>query len=270
MTGIRKNVLPVVLALLLVLGVSKAEARSLDQIISAGVIRVGVNPALPPLAVFNEKNEIVGFEPEFGAAIAEKLGVKLEIVRVGAPDRIPFVAADKVDFVMGAMARNSERAKTIDFTAPVHTEIFGVLTTQGKPYKNYKDLDRSNITLAQVRGTTPVPFVEKNLPKAKLLLLDNHPDAIRAVAQGRADAIIDVLDFMKDFIDAHKTTKWRILETPITVYYCCLGVSKANYTLRDWLDIAIFELHNEGKIDDMWKKWFKQPMLYKVKWSEWF
>lgn len=270
MTGIGRNVLLVVLALLLVLGISKAEARSLDQIISAGVIRVGVNPAFPPLGLFNDKNEIVGFDPDFGAAIAEMLGVKLEIVRLGSPDRIPFVAADKVDFVMCAMTRTPERAKTIDFTVPVHTEVLGVLTTQGKPYKTYKDLDRSNVTLAEVRGTTPVPFIEKNLPKAKMLLLDNHPDIIRAVAQGRADAIVEVLDFLKDLMDTHKTTKWRILETPITVYYCCLGVSKANYSLKEWLNLAIFELHRDGKIDAMWEKWFKQPMLRKVKWSDWF
>jgi polar amino acid transport system substrate-binding protein len=265
-----KKVWAFLLAIILVGGVTGVQARSLDQVISAGVIRVGINPAMPPLGIFNEKNEIVGFDPDFAAEIAKKLGVKLEIVKVGSPDRIPFVATDKIDFVMGAMTRTSERAKTIDFTMPVHTEILGVLTTQGKPYKNWKDMNRSDVNFVQVRGTTAISFIEKNLPKAKVMLLDNYPDAVRALAQGRADAMIEVLDFMKKHMDTHKQTKWRILETPISVYYCCLGVSKGNQSLKDWLNVAIFELFRDGVTDEIWEKWFQGPMLHKVKWSDWF
>ena len=115
------------------------------------------------------------------------LGVKLEIVQVGSPDRIPFVQTGKIDFVMGAMTRTPERAKVIDFTLPVHTEVMGVLTIEGKPYKHWKDLDNENVTLVQVRGTTPIKFIEDNLKKAKVTQLDNYPDAVRALAQGRGD-----------------------------------------------------------------------------------
>ena len=106
-----------------------AQAKSLDDILKAGEIRVGINPTLPPLGVFNDKNEIDGFDKDVAQAIADALGVKLKIVKVGSPDRIPFVASDKIDFVMGAMTRNPKRAQIIDFTLPVHTEVFGVLTT---------------------------------------------------------------------------------------------------------------------------------------------
>jgi polar amino acid transport system substrate-binding protein len=258
------------LVLVLALGLSMAQARSLDQIITAGEIRVGVNVTFPPLGFFDEKNEMVGFDAEFADAVAKKLGVKLQIVQVGSPDRIPFVTADKIDFVMGAMTRTADRAKVIDFTVPVHTEILGVLTTEKKLYKDYKDFNRSDITLVQVRGTTPVPFIEKNLPKAKVLLLDNYPDVVRAIAQGRGDALIDVIEFVLKHTEIHKQTKWRIVETPVTVYYCCLGVGKGNDTLRNWLNVAIFEFHRDGTIEEIWKKYFGRPMIHKVKWSDWF
>jgi len=265
-----KKVIGLVLVVLLLAGVSWVEAKSLDQIISAGEIRVGINPQMPPLGMFNDKNEIVGFDQEFAGVVAKKLGVKLQIVQVGSPDRIPFVAADKIDFVMGAMTRTSERVKTIDFTVPVHTEILGVLTTQGKPFKTYKDLDKSSVTLVEVRGTTPIQFIEKNIPHPKVLLLDNYPDVIRAIAQGRGDAMIDVLDFVTKHMETHKQTKWKILETPISVYYCCLGVSKGNSSLRDYLNAAIYELHSDGTIEALWEKYFGRPMIHKVKVSDWF
>ncbi len=248
---------------------SGASARTLDEVIKSGTIKVGVNPTFPPLGKFDEKNEIVGFDVDFATEIAKMLGVKLEIVQVGSPDRIPFVTAGKIDFVMGAMTRNPERAKVIDFTVPVHTEVFGVLTTEGKPFKTWKDLDKPEVTLIQVRGSTPVKFIEDNLKNAKVTLLDNYPDAIRALAQGRGDAIIDVVDFLGEHMNKHKVS-WKVLDAPVDIYYCSLGVAKNSTGLKDWLNVAIFELHRRGKIDEMWKKWFGIDMLKPTQFTPYF
>jgi polar amino acid transport system substrate-binding protein len=252
--------------------VTGAHARSFEDILKAGEIRVGVNPTLPPLALINDKNELDGFDVEIAGLIAKKLGVKLVLERVGSPDRIPFVVADKIDFVMGAMTRTAERAKVIDFTVPVHTEEFGVLTTEKKSLKKLDDLNTDKVTMIQVRGTTPVPYIEKHLPKAKMLLLDNYPDVIKALADGRGDAMLDVVDFVGKYMNQYKTVKWRVLSTgnPGDVYYCALGVSKGNYALREWLNVALYDLHRDGSIEQAWIKWFGRPMLHKVRWSDWF
>lgn len=245
-------------------------ARTLDEILSSGKLIVGVNPTLPPLGKFNEKNEIVGFDVDLSMKLAEMLGVELEVVKVGSPDRIPFVASGKIDYVMGAMTRNPKRAKIIDFTVPAHTEVFGVLTTESKPYKTYKDLDDANVKLVQVRGTTPLKFIKENVSKAQVLLLDNYPDAVRALAQGRGDAMIDVVDFVGEHMNKHKNTQWRVVKAPVNVYFCSLGVAKGNYSLRDWLNVALFDLHRTGFIDATWKKWFGIEMLYSASPSPFF
>ena len=248
---------------------SNADARSLSEIQESGVLRVGVNPTLPPLGKYDEKNEIAGFDVDFSRKIAEMLGVELEVVKVGSPDRIPFVASGKIDYVMGAMTRNPKRAQIIDFTLPVHTEVFGVLTLDGKPFKKWQDLNTGDVTMVQVRGTTPIKFIEENLPDAEVLLLDNYPDVIRALAQGRGDAMLDVVDFVGEHMNKHEVA-WKVLETPVNVYFCALGVQKANDSLRDWLNVAIFELHRTGVVDEMWREWFGIDMLYPVGMSPYF
>jgi len=174
-----------------------AQARSLDEILKSGVLKMGVNPGLPPLAKYNEKNELVGFDADIGAKLAEMLGVELELVKVGSPDRIPFVSTGKIDIVMGALTRNYKRQLIVDYTVPVHTEVFGALTTSKKPFKDVMDMNSADVKLAQVRGSMPAGWAEKNLPNAKITLFDNYPDAMRAIAQGRADAIVDVVDFFR-------------------------------------------------------------------------
>lgn len=249
---------------------SQTYARPLDEVLSSNKLVVGINPTFPPLGIYNDKNEIDGFDVDVARKLAEMLGVQLEIVPVGSPDRIPFVMSGKIDAVLGAMTRTDERAKVIDFTIPVHTEVLGVLTTADKPYKEWTDLNSSDVKMVEVRGSTPVKFVEEKLPEAQLLLLDNYPDAVRALAQGRADAMIDVLDFMREHTDKYENIKWHLMPTPIDVYYCGIGIKKGNTTLAAKLNELIKELHDNGYIDERWEKWFGGPMLHDPRTSPYY
>ena len=238
-----------------------ASARTLDEIMASKKLVIGVNPTLPPLGIFNDRNEIDGFDVDVAKKLGEMLGLKTEIVQVGSPDRIPFVNSGKIDAVLGAMTITAERQKVIDFTVPLHTEVLGVLTTKSKPYKDYMELNDPAVRLVEVRGATPVKLVQEKLPKAQLLLLDNYPDAVRAIAQGRADAMIDVMDFMTEHTAKHKID-WRIVDAPIDVYFCAMGIQKGNDALREKLSASIKELHRNGYVDERWKKWFGGPMLH--------
>ena len=240
-----------------------ASARPLEDVLRAGELRVGVNPTLPPRALFNERNEIDGFEPEIAAAIARKLGVRLTLQAVGSPERIPMVASGRIDFVMGAMSRTSERAKVIDYTVPVHSENYGIVAIQG--------LNNPDVTLAQVRGTTAIPYIQRAIPNARVLLLDNYPDRNRAMAQGRAQASFDGIDSIRFSLRPFRQVQWEVTAVPaFGVTYSCLGVAKKNHSLRNWLNIALYELHTDGTIEAVWEKWFDGPMFTKVPVSPFF
>jgi polar amino acid transport system substrate-binding protein len=109
--------------------VGVAEARSLDDMIKAGVIRIGVNPNFPPNSSYNDKNELEGFDIDVGNKIAEALKLTAEFVPTETPQRVPFIVSDKIDISLGALTRSSERAKLITYTVPLHTEVMAVLTT---------------------------------------------------------------------------------------------------------------------------------------------
>ena len=103
--------------------------------------------------------------------------------------------------------------------------------------------------------------VADKLPKAQLLILDNYPDAVRAIAQGRADALIDVLDFMLSYTKNYPT-KWRVVDAPIEVDYDCIGVQKGNVALTQRLNKEIGALQKNGFVAASWKKWFGSAMLH--------
>lgn len=243
----------------------RAEARPLEEVLRGNELRVGVNPTLPPRALFNDRNEIDGFEPDVAKALAAKLGVRLTLSAVGSPDRIPQVAAGRIDFVMGAMSRTSERAKVIDYSVPVHSENYGIVSTEAKGFATLDALDSESVTLAQVRGTTAIAFIARRMPKAKVLLLDNYPDRNRAIAQGRADASFDGIDSVRFALRPFSQVQWKVTAVPeFGVTYSGLGVAKNNHSLRLWLNTALYELHADGTIERAWEKWFDGPMFTKI------
>ena len=247
-----------------------AQARSLDDILADGKIRIGINPNFPNMSVRNAAGEWEGFDIEVGKALAATLGVEIEWVPTETPQRVPFLVSDRIDMSLGALTRNAERAKLIDFTVPLHTEVLAVLTTESVEGASWQDLNRDGITLANMRGNWTVDWLGTNMPAAKLELVDTMADTVRLVAQGRADAIVENIDFFMAFTKNYPDVKWRVLPDPIDVAYCAIGVSQGNENLAEVLNIALFNLHSSGKVNELWEQYYGAPMLRKIEPNPYF
>ncbi|MDQ0390512.1 transporter substrate-binding domain-containing protein [Labrys monachus] len=241
-----------------------AAARTLDQIIQAGTIRVGINPNFPPMSSYGKTNELEGFDIDVGNKIAAALGVKAEFVPTETAQRVPYLVADQIDISLGALTRSAERAKLIDFTVPLHTESMAVLTTDKNTTQKWTDFNSDKYTLVNMRGNWSVDFLKDKLPNAKVLLVENNADTVRAVAQGRGDAIIENIDFFLSFTKSYPDVKWRTLNDTIFTNYDSIGVSKGNDGLRNFLNVLLYDLHSSEYVNDTWKKWYGQPMLKPV------
>ena len=150
------------------------QAKSLDDIIKDGVIRIGINPNFPPNSARGAGGDWEGFDIDIGNKIAAALGVKVEWVPTETPQRVPFLVADKIDISLGALTRSAERAKLIEYTVPLHSEVMAVLTTDKVDIKDWKELNDSKYTLANMRGNWSVDYLKKELPNAKMELVDTH------------------------------------------------------------------------------------------------
>ena len=246
------------------LAAGAAEARSIDDVIKAGTIRIGVNPNFPPMSSYGDTNEFQGFDIDIGNKIAAALGVKAEFVPTETAQRVPYLVADRIDIALGALTRSAERAKLIDFTVPLHTETMAVLTTDKEKATKWTDLNNDQTTLANMRGNWSVDFLKTKLPNAKMLLVDNIADTVRAVAQGRADAIVENIDFFMAFTKNYPDVKWKTLDDKIFVNYDCIGVARNNDGLRNFLNVLLYELHTQDVVNQTWIKWYKAPMLVPV------
>jgi polar amino acid transport system substrate-binding protein len=96
---------------------------------SAGTLRVGINASNPPYAA-QSNGSIVGIDVDIAAALADELGLKLELVDVGTATDTAF-ERESVDIVMGVEEANSaywmsDEYMTEDAEAPTAAGSFKV------------------------------------------------------------------------------------------------------------------------------------------------
>lgn len=241
-----------------------AQVRTLDAIVKSGTLRVGVNPNFPPMSSYGMTNKIEGFDVDVANRIAEELDVKVELVPTATAQRVAFLSSGRIDIALGALTRTPARARLIDFTAPLHTEAMSVLTTDRTDFSSWRDLDDPEVTLVNMRGNLSVELLKKDLPRAKTLLVDGNADTVRALAQGRADAMVENIDFFMKFTENYRNVNWRRLKGVIYVSYCGIGLARGNEDLRNFLNILLYDLHSSGFVNKRWENWFGAPMTAPV------
>lgn len=82
---------------------------------SNGKLVMGTNAAFEPYEYFKE-GKIVGIDAEMAQAVADKLGMELEIVDMDFDSIINAVQSGKVDIGVAGMSVTEERLQNIDFT----------------------------------------------------------------------------------------------------------------------------------------------------------
>ena len=119
---------------------------SCQDILEAGVVRIGVPLDVPPFGSQNANRQPEGFDVDMANMVAKALGVKLELQQITGANRIPFLLTDKVDIVISVMGLTPERAKQIMFTAPyanTSLAVFGPELGRGDRAERFRRPARS-------------------------------------------------------------------------------------------------------------------------------
>ena len=106
-----------VLAALALTAISAA-AQTLDEIKKSGVLVVGTKADYQPFGFRDPCGKIVGFEPDMAEDVADKLGVKLELVPVVSSNRMQFLQQGKIDLMIATMSDKPDRRKVVDIVEP--------------------------------------------------------------------------------------------------------------------------------------------------------
>ncbi len=233
----------------------EAEADGSFTTVTEGVLTMGTNATFPPYE-FYDGDKIVGIDAEIAEKVAEKLGLKLEIVDMDFSTIITAVQTGKIDIGLAGMTVTEERLQNVNFTPSYATGVQVVIVKEDSDIASIDDMYEKLIGVQE--GTTghiycSYPVDEGGFGEEYVTAYTNGATAVQALVQGKVDCVVIDQQPAIEFVKANEGLK--ILETEYAVEDYAMAVSKDNQALTDVLSATVEELIEDGTIQGILDKY---------------
>ncbi len=266
-----KRILNTTVASAVILGVTAASAQAActndvwKKVMAAGKVVVGVKADYKPWGYRDPSGAIVGMEIDIAQAAADAMGVELETVAVQSSNRMQFLEQGKTDMFIATMSDREDRRKIVGITSPpYYTSGTNIMAPKALGFKSWEDLRGKpvcgkqgafyNQVVTERYGVNIVAFTGN--AEAKQALRDK-----KCVAWVYDDSSIgsdlasgEYADFEMP-LNSEDDNPWG-LAVPLAERNCIFG---------NFMSGLIYNMHQDGTLIELEKKWGIQPTAYLAK-----
>ena len=165
-----------------------ASAQTVADIKKKGEITVGMLVDFPPYGTMNTSNQPDGYDADVAKLLAKDLGVKLNLVPVTGPNRIPFLLTNKLDLLVASLAITPERAKQVQFSNPYAAATIVLYGDKKANIKAPADLKGKRVGVARA-STQDVALTAIAPEGTEIRRFDDDASGMQALISGQVDAI---------------------------------------------------------------------------------
>lgn len=165
-----------------------AWAQSLEELKKKGEVNVGLLVDFPPYGTTNAQNQPDGYDADVARLLAKDWGVKVNLVPVTGPNRIPFLLTNKVDLLIASLAITPERAKQVQFSQPYSAATIVLYGPKKTAIKAPADLKPLKVGVARA-STQDVALTAVAPQGTEIRRFDDDASAMQALMSGQVDAI---------------------------------------------------------------------------------
>lgn len=231
--------------------------EGLERILKNNQVRIAVPVDYPPYGFVGADMVPKGLDIDVANLLAEKLGVKLQLVPVTAPNRVAYIQSGKADFTISSLGKTAEREKVIDYSiaySPFFDAVFG---KQALDVKTLDDL--AGRTVSVTRGSMQDRELTDMAPKAIVKRFEDNNSTIAAFMSGQTDmaavgtTVVSALTQKNPKLDMH-------LKVVLSNSPNYIGMNKDEPELRDKINQIIRAAKADGTLDGISQKWLGAPI----------
>ena len=244
-------------------GSAPADAGSADtsteaKFVTDGKLTIGTSAEYEPFE-YMEDGEYKGFDIELAQAIADKLGLELQVENVDFDTIVPGVASGtKYDMGIAAITATPEREEEVDFTDSYYMDDQAIVTKKDNTTvtgDNYADeLNKPESKIIVQSGSTAESFAKENFPDATLVPLKNATECFTALQADQGVAVVTNRSVAAQMV-AGQFSDQQVIKQISTGEEYAIAVSKDNSALKDQLNDVLAELTEDGTIDTLMQKY---------------
>ena len=225
--------------------VSTAEAAPAAlTTVTAGKLTMSTNAAFPPYEMTTDSGDFEGIDVEVAGAIAEKLGLELQVDDMDFDAALLAAQNGKSDIVMAGVTVTDERQKVMDFSDTYAEGIQSIIVPEDSDIASADDL--TGKAIGTQRGTTGYIYCTDDFGEDNVIAYDDGLTAVQALNNGQVDAVVIDNAPAKEFVAANPGLK--ILDTAYAQEDYAIGVAKGNTALLDAINGALEELEADGTL----------------------
>jgi polar amino acid transport system substrate-binding protein len=237
---------------------SNDQSPVLARIADSNTLRVGMSAGQPPFNMTNREGKIIGMDVDLAGLLASALNVELEIVDMPFNELLPSLEGGKIDLVISGMTATLRRNMRAAFVGPYHITGKSILArSETVAALGSEELNRDNLRIAALKGSTSEDFVQRVAPNAELVATQTYEDAIDLLLSNKvelfvADASIIMLQMLR-WPDAGLAAATQ----PLTIEPIGIAVPASDPLLLNLIQNYFRALEASGVLKGLNKKWFQ-------------
>ena len=218
---------------------------------------MATNAQFPPYEMVADGDGVngTGFEGidiEIAAAIAEKLGLELQVDDMDFDAALTAVQQGKCDFVLAGLTYTDERAQLMTFSDSYAQGVQAIIVKEDSAIASPDDLANAGMIGTQ-RGTTGYLYCTDDFGEDHVAAYDSGAAAVQALMNGQVDAV--VIDKMPAETFAAENDGLKVLDTAYTTEDYCAAMNKDNEALTKEVNVVLAELKADGTLDQIVAKY---------------
>ena len=231
---------------------SSSASGSLATVV-AGKLTMATNATFPPYEMTTDAGTIEGIDVDTAQAIAEKLGLELQIDDMDFDAALLSVQQGKADIAMAGITVTDERMAVMSFSDSYATGIQSVIVPEGSDIASVDDLAGKKI--GTQRGTTGYLYCSDDFGEDAVVAYDSGLTAVQALNNGQVDAVVIDNEPAKAYVESNPGLK--ILDTSYAEEDYAIGMNKSNTALLEAVNAALEELKADGTLQAIVDKYIK-------------
>ena len=234
---------------------SAAEADgALQEIKDSGKLVVGTCADYPPYEwhlVQDGEDKIIGFDIDIAQAIADELGVELEVKDMDFDGLIPALSTGKIDMIIAGMNPTEERKQSVDFTDVYYTQkdALVIKSEDAKDIRSEDDLKKAS--LATQKATIQETYLLENFPGAEIQSVPKLNTAILYLVTGKVDAVLMVETVARRYVEENEGLEIADSDVSSTPNESAIAVAKDSADFLEEVNDILDEMEDSGKIEEL-------------------
>lgn len=236
---------------------SAAAESANDSSSGKDTLIMATNAAFPPYE-YVEGEEYKGIDVEIAQAIADDLGMKLEIDDMDFDSIIPAITTGKADMSLAGMTVTEDRKKNVSFSDSYATGVQVIIVPEDSDITGPDDLSDKLIGVQQ--GTTGDIYCSDKPENGgygedHVVAYQNGASAVQALKTGKVDAVVIDNEPAKAFVAENEGLK--ILDTEYISEDYAIAIAKDNTELLDKVNASLTKLKEDGTVQSIIDKYIK-------------